>query len=325
MSLAPITTSVASRPLPAAPPPRTPRLAERPRGARPAGRAPPAAASRREARVCPARSSHTEDRVRRCSSTSVTRACTWPSAAGVSWRCSSCTAARASTTRCSAPTSTRSAIAAGCCSSTSAVPGARSRRRPQTWALAHHAADVEAMAGALGLERYAVLGHSYGAFIALQHAVDFPGSPAATIVSSGIPDARFLAHVQERARRLRARRAARAGPVVVGARGRGAHAGGRRRAALRPAARSTSPTRATRASTTARRHGRRGLRTRRAARGGDGGLRRDRGRGPPCATSRIRCSCSPAATTARARCPPPRRWPPACPTPSSSSSSTAAT
>jgi proline iminopeptidase len=74
----------------------------------------------------------------------------------------------------------------------------RSQPAPaQTWGLAHHAADVEAMAGALGIERYAVLGHSYGAFIALQHAVDFPGSPAATIVSSGIPDARFLARVQE--------------------------------------------------------------------------------------------------------------------------------
>ena len=68
---------------------------------------------------------------------------------------------------------------------------------PETWALAHHAADVEAMAGVLGLERYAVLGHSYGAFIALQHAVDFPGSPAATVVSSGIADARFLAQVQD--------------------------------------------------------------------------------------------------------------------------------
>ena len=68
---------------------------------------------------------------------------------------------------------------------------------PETWELTHHAADVEAMAGTLGLERYAVLGHSYGAFIALQHAVDFPGRPAATIVSSGIPDARFLAHVEQ--------------------------------------------------------------------------------------------------------------------------------
>jgi proline iminopeptidase len=67
---------------------------------------------------------------------------------------------------------------------------------PETWGLTHHAADIEAMAGTLGLERYAVLGHSYGAFIALQHAVDFPGRPAATIVSSGIPDSRFLAHVE---------------------------------------------------------------------------------------------------------------------------------
>jgi proline iminopeptidase len=67
---------------------------------------------------------------------------------------------------------------------------------PGTWGLAHHAADIEAMAGALGLERYAVLGHSYGAFIALQHAVDFPGRPAATVVSSGVPDARFLADVE---------------------------------------------------------------------------------------------------------------------------------
>jgi proline iminopeptidase len=68
---------------------------------------------------------------------------------------------------------------------------------PETWGLTHHAADVEAMAGTLGLERYAVLGHSYGAFIALQHAVDFAGRPAATIVSSGVPDARFLAHVEQ--------------------------------------------------------------------------------------------------------------------------------
>ena len=68
---------------------------------------------------------------------------------------------------------------------------------PETWGLTHHAADIEAMAGTLALERYAVLGHSYGAFIALQHAVDFPGRPAATIVSSGIPDSRFLAHVEQ--------------------------------------------------------------------------------------------------------------------------------
>jgi proline-specific peptidase len=67
---------------------------------------------------------------------------------------------------------------------------------PETWTLERQAADVEALAATLGLDRYAVLGHSYGAFLALQHAVDFPGRPATTIVSSGIPDARFLEHVE---------------------------------------------------------------------------------------------------------------------------------
>lgn len=57
---------------------------------------------------------------------------------------------------------------------------------PETWTLAQFAADVEALAAALQLDRYAVLGHSFGAFIALQHAVDFPGRPAGTIVSSGV-------------------------------------------------------------------------------------------------------------------------------------------
>ncbi|MEA2253215.1 MAG: hypothetical protein QOG70_3457 [Solirubrobacteraceae bacterium] len=66
---------------------------------------------------------------------------------------------------------------------------------PETWTLAHHAADVDALADALELDRYAVLGHSFGAFIALQHAVDFAGRPEATVVSSGIPHERFLDHV----------------------------------------------------------------------------------------------------------------------------------
>jgi pimeloyl-ACP methyl ester carboxylesterase len=68
---------------------------------------------------------------------------------------------------------------------------------PETWTLAHHARDVDALATALDLDRYVVLGHSFGAFVALQHAVDFAGRPAGTIVSSGIPSERFLAHVQE--------------------------------------------------------------------------------------------------------------------------------
>jgi proline iminopeptidase len=67
---------------------------------------------------------------------------------------------------------------------------------PETWTLQRMAADVDALARAMALDRYAVLGHSYGAFVALQHAVDFSGRPAATIVSSGVPSERFLADVE---------------------------------------------------------------------------------------------------------------------------------
>ncbi len=72
---------------------------------------------------------------------------------------------------------------------------------PSTWTLERMAQDVIMLARAMGLKRYAVLGHSYGAFVALQNAVDYPGMAAATIVSSGIPSARFLLdvdrHLQE--------------------------------------------------------------------------------------------------------------------------------
>lgn len=74
--------------------------------------------------------------------------------------------------------------------------GRSDRVAPETVTLPRLAEDVEELAAALELDRYAVLGHSFGAFIALQHAVDFPGRPAGTIVSSGIPAERFLAHVE---------------------------------------------------------------------------------------------------------------------------------
>jgi proline iminopeptidase len=67
---------------------------------------------------------------------------------------------------------------------------------PDTWTLEQMAADVEGLAHTLGLARYAVLGHSFGAFVALQHAVDFPGRPAASIISAGVPAAGFLAEVE---------------------------------------------------------------------------------------------------------------------------------
>jgi len=72
----------------------------------------------------------------------------------------------------------------------------RSDRTPvSTWSLQQMASDVGALAEALGLGRYAVLGHSFGSFVALQHAVDFPAAAAQTIVSGGVPSARYLEHV----------------------------------------------------------------------------------------------------------------------------------
>lgn len=68
---------------------------------------------------------------------------------------------------------------------------------PETWTLEQMAADVERLARTLELERYAVLGHSFGAFVALQHAVDFSGRPAASIISAGVPAASFLAAVEQ--------------------------------------------------------------------------------------------------------------------------------
>ena len=71
--------------------------------------------------------------------------------------------------------------------------GESDRDAPEaTWTLAQMAADVGAAAQALGAERYAVLGHSYGAFVALEQAVRNPGAAAATIVCCGVPSSRFL-------------------------------------------------------------------------------------------------------------------------------------
>jgi proline iminopeptidase len=74
----------------------------------------------------------------------------------------------------------------------------RSGRPPQeSWTLEQNAKDVSLLAVALGLDRYALLGHSYGAFVTLQHAVDFPGQAAGSIVSAGVPGGRFLmSHVE---------------------------------------------------------------------------------------------------------------------------------
>jgi len=70
--------------------------------------------------------------------------------------------------------------------------GRSDRTPPHTWTLERHAQDVIMLALAMRLGRYAVLGHSYGAFVALQNAVDYPGQASATVVSGGIPSVRFL-------------------------------------------------------------------------------------------------------------------------------------
>jgi len=64
------------------------------------------------------------------------------------------------------------------------------------------AADVPTLARAMGLERWAALGHSYGAFVVLQAAVDFPGTTAQTIVSSGLPSSKHMARVEKQLARF---------------------------------------------------------------------------------------------------------------------------
>jgi len=64
-----------------------------------------------------------------------------------------------------------------------------------TWTLGQMAKDIMLLANAMGLKKYAVLGHSYGAFVVLQNAVDYPGQASQTIVSSGLPSAKYLESV----------------------------------------------------------------------------------------------------------------------------------
>ncbi len=68
----------------------------------------------------------------------------------------------------------------------------------ETWTLEQMAADVGSVARALGAPRYAVFGHSYGAFVALQHAVEHPGAAAATVVCCGVGSARWLEDIPQR-------------------------------------------------------------------------------------------------------------------------------
>ena len=76
--------------------------------------------------------------------------------------------------------------------------GRSERADPATWTLGQMAADVVSLARALDLPSYAVLGHSFGAFVALQWAVEYPDEPGPAIISSGLPSSRYLDRVAER-------------------------------------------------------------------------------------------------------------------------------
>ena len=68
----------------------------------------------------------------------------------------------------------------------------------ETWTLGRMAADVVALARTMGFDRYAVLGHSYGSFVALQSAVDFPDERGPLILSGCLPSSRYLERVADR-------------------------------------------------------------------------------------------------------------------------------
>jgi proline iminopeptidase len=80
--------------------------------------------------------------------------------------------------------------------------GRSDKAPPETWTLRQMASDVTALARALELERYAVLGESFGAFVALQHAVDDPSAAAQTMISGGVPSTRWLSSVEENLEKL---------------------------------------------------------------------------------------------------------------------------
>jgi len=66
----------------------------------------------------------------------------------------------------------------------------------ETWTIEQMATDVRELAVSLNLERYAVLGHSFGAMVTVQNAVDHDGFAAQSIVSSGVGSARWFDSIE---------------------------------------------------------------------------------------------------------------------------------
>lgn len=75
--------------------------------------------------------------------------------------------------------------------------GRSERVDPSTLTLSRYARDVSALAKILGLERYALLGHSYGAFVTLAHAVEEKDASHYVISHGAASGAKMMAEVRE--------------------------------------------------------------------------------------------------------------------------------
>ena len=69
--------------------------------------------------------------------------------------------------------------------------GESPRVDPSTLSIQVFAQDIDRLARAMGLDKYAVLGHSFGAFIALSHALE-RGSADQYVISAGVASAESM-------------------------------------------------------------------------------------------------------------------------------------
>lgn len=78
----------------------------------------------------------------------------------------------------------------------------RSDRVPiETLTLSRLVADVDALADALGLDAFSVLGYSFGSFVALQHAVEVGGA-SRYVLAGCVPSSRWLSRIELELRRF---------------------------------------------------------------------------------------------------------------------------
>jgi proline iminopeptidase len=80
--------------------------------------------------------------------------------------------------------------------------GRSDRVDPVTLTVDRMVADVDPLADALHLERFAVLGVSFGSFVALQHAVD-RGTASHYVLAGCVPGSKWLGRVELELRRFR--------------------------------------------------------------------------------------------------------------------------